>query len=579
LLAIIVGVNGGYAISQTPVPDREVRGEQVLTRGPVHEAFAGFISYNPEPGILVQSAPPEAINELPPDLRPEGDNITWIPGYWAWDDERNDFLWISGTWRALPPGREWISGYWSPTTQGYQWTSGYWADATLRETTYLPRPPETLEAGPNVAAPSPDYGWTPGCWVWHQNSYAWRAGYWNQGRSDWEWNPAHYVWTPRGYIFVDGFWDYSVARRGMLFAPVFFESRVYSQRGYRYSPTIVISLGAFVENLFLRPRYSHYYFGDYYASSYRNSGFYSSFAFQSSRNGYDPVYSHQRWVHRDDAQWERRFESSHQYRRDHQSARPPRTWTAQRELASRPDSSKSNSLLMAAPLDQLARGKDTLVKLKPVVEDERQHLAQRGQEIQKFRENRRELEVRGKDTKAGEPVLQPRPTKVNRPGSPIVGKQSSQLLKAHGRPPESRQGPVPNELVRPVPEQVPGSGPQTKIPGPKTVPRMVEPNKGSPRPQQVPGSKPRAKIPGAETVPRVVEPNRESTKPQQLPGSRQQTEKPRPQSAPNKTTVSKGNPRREKAEPRGKPGQPESKPTKNVPPPPVEESKPKKKEK
>lgn len=33
---------------------------------------------------------------LPPDQKPEGDDVAWIPGYWAWDDERNDFLWVSG---------------------------------------------------------------------------------------------------------------------------------------------------------------------------------------------------------------------------------------------------------------------------------------------------------------------------------------------------------------------------------------------------------------------------------------------------------------------------------------------------
>ncbi|MDF1811236.1 MAG: hypothetical protein P1V20_03450 [Verrucomicrobiales bacterium] len=630
-VAIIVGVSAGIATGQTS----DVQGEQVLTRGPVHEAFAGIINYNPEPGLLVESAPPEAINELPPEMRPEGDNITWIPGYWAWDDERNDFLWISGTWRALPPGREWISGYWSPTTQGYQWTSGYWADSTLRETTYLPRPPETLETGPNVVAPSSDYGWTPGCWVWHQESYAWRAGYWNEGRSDWEWNPAHYVWTPRGYIFVDGFWDYSVARRGILFAPVFFDSRVYSRRDYRYSPTIVISLGAFVEHLFLRPRYSHYYFGDYYASSYRNRGFYSSFAFQSSRNGYDPVYSHQRWEHRNDAQWERRFEASHQYRRDNKSARPPRTWSTQRDLASRSDAPKSDTLVMATPLDQLARGKGTPVKLQTVVADERQRLAQRGHEVQKFLENRRELEVRSKDPQAGKLASQTKPTKVERPGSPIVGKQSNQLLKAHGLPPASRSGPDPNELVRPGSGQVPGNRPRTKVPGTQTVPRMVEPQKGSPGPQQTPGTRPQTKIPVPQTGPREVEPKRGDPRPEQTPGNRPQTkipiprtgpravepkrgnpasrpqtkipvpktvpgvvepkrdprpqtvpgnrskqESPRPQSEPRKTSQQKGDPGRGKSEPRGRPSQPEIKPAaKSIPVLPIEDSKPKKKEK
>ena len=50
--------------------------------------------------------------------------MAWIPGYWAWDDERTDFLWVSGIWRALPPGRQWVPGYWGRSGQGAQWTSG-----------------------------------------------------------------------------------------------------------------------------------------------------------------------------------------------------------------------------------------------------------------------------------------------------------------------------------------------------------------------------------------------------------------------------------------------------------------------
>jgi WXXGXW repeat (2 copies) len=81
------------------------QGVQVPTRGPVHEAFAGVVTFNPEPGVEAPKAPPELIKEVPPDERPEGATVSRIPGYWAWDDERNDFLWVSGVWRALPPGR------------------------------------------------------------------------------------------------------------------------------------------------------------------------------------------------------------------------------------------------------------------------------------------------------------------------------------------------------------------------------------------------------------------------------------------------------------------------------------------
>ena len=93
-------------------------GVQVLTRGPVHEAFAETVTFDPEQGIVVPTAPPAAIEELPPDQKPEGANVAWIPGYWGWDDERSDFLWVSGIWRALPPGRQWVPGYWGKSGQG-----------------------------------------------------------------------------------------------------------------------------------------------------------------------------------------------------------------------------------------------------------------------------------------------------------------------------------------------------------------------------------------------------------------------------------------------------------------------------
>ncbi|HEY5914407.1 MAG TPA: hypothetical protein VJA21_27775 [Verrucomicrobiae bacterium] len=451
VLVILIGTSWGLAICRAQQADRDVPGEQVLTRGPVHEAFAGIVTFNPQPGIVVTKAPPDVIEEVPPEERPEGDNVAWIPGYWGWDDERSDFLWVSGTWRALPPGRQWMAGYWSKTTQGYQWTSGYWADATARETTYLPPPPATVEAGPNIAAPSVDYGWTPGCWIWYQGRYAWRPGYWAPCRADWEWTPAYYAWTPRGYIFVGGFWDYSVQRRGVLFAPVYFESGVYSRRGYYYSPTIVIDLGVFTDHLFLRPSYHHYYFGDYYAPSYYQGGFYASFSFQSSRYGYDPIYSHQRWEHRQDREWEHRIEASYQYRRDHETARPPRTWAAQRTIDPATVESRQNRVLVATPISQLAARKDSRMRFQPVAKQERQQLAQRGQEVQKSRDQRQTLEARAVDTSARKPGQVIEPAKVPLPRSPIVAKPANQLARKQA-PPQAQRAPKPDLKIQPKPE-------------------------------------------------------------------------------------------------------------------------------
>ena len=474
-LVILIGISWGMAICRAQQPDNDVSGAQVLTRGPVHEAFAGMVTFNPEPGIMVTKAPPDVIEEMPPEERPEGDNVAWIPGYWAWDDERSDFLWVSGTWRALPPGRAWMAGYWGKTTQGYQWTSGYWADATARETTYLPPPPATVEVGPNIAAPSMDYGWTPGCWIWYQGRYAWRPGYWVQGRVDWEWTPAYYVWTPRGYIFVEGFWDYPVERRGLLFAPVYFESGVYSRRGYSYSPMIAIDLGVFTDHLFLRPRYQHYYFGDYYAASYSQGGFYASFSFQSSRYGYDPIFSHQRWEHRQDREWEPRVEASYQYRRDHEIARPPRTWAAQRSINPSTAESRQNRVVVGASIAQLAKRTDSPMRFQPVAKVERQQLALRGQEVQKARDQRRTVEVQAVDTTVRKPGGVFEPAKVTLPRSPIVAKSVNQL-RGNQSPPKAQQAPKPDLKLQPKSETS-GRQPNVDQGNPQSQLRQAEPGK------------------------------------------------------------------------------------------------------
>src|SRR5262245_15101358 len=83
------------------------KGVEVLARGPVHEAFASLADSAP-PSVQVKKKPPDALEEMPPDEKPEGD-VVWIGGYWAWDDDRTDFLWVSGIWRVQPPEKRWVA--------------------------------------------------------------------------------------------------------------------------------------------------------------------------------------------------------------------------------------------------------------------------------------------------------------------------------------------------------------------------------------------------------------------------------------------------------------------------------------
>ena len=423
---------------------------QVLTRGPVHEAFAETVTFDPEPGLVVPKAPPAAIEELPPDQKPEGANVAWIPGYWGWDDERKDFLWVSGVWRDLPPGRQWMPGYWGRSAQGSQWTSGYWADAKVREVAYLSEPPATVEAGPNIAAPSADSTWLPGCWIWHQSRYAWRPGFWATVQPDWDWIPAHYVYAPRGYVFVDGYWDYSVGRRGVLFAPVYFDTGVYTRPGFSYSPATVIDLGVFANHLFLRPQYQHYYFGDYYAANYQAAGFYPSYSYNSGRYGYDPIYAHERWQHRQDGQWEGRVAADFQNRRNHEDARPPRTWAAQKALGASEAGARERGLAVASPLSQFTTSANSPLRFQAIDQSERQKLGQHGQDVQRFREERQKLETSVAVPSAEAPAKQSVPATVTLPRSPIVARPLADLGKEHV-PPQMHEAPKPDLRIEAKP--------------------------------------------------------------------------------------------------------------------------------
>ena len=414
--ASVVGVftSPTIASAQSAVVDS---GYEELTRGPVHEAFAESVSFEPEPGMIVTTAPPDLIDELPPEVQPEGDNVEWISGYWMWDDDRSDYLWISGVWRDLPPSRQWVPGYWDDLSGGqWQWVGGYWEDTDRQVVDYISTaPPESLERGPSVRASSSDQTWIPGNWIWADTSYNWRPGYWSPLRSGWTWVPSRYVWTPRGYIFVDGYWDYEVARRGVLFAPVHFAHRSWQRPGFNYRPSLVVSLNVFRDYLFYRPRASHYYFGDYYDSRYRTRGYDPSFVWHNRRGHYDPIYAYQRWHHRDDRNWDRQRRERFEYLARHADARPPHTWSAMRQLRDRRGNDASiRNQFFASTLANYANdgGRDRRFqkvsdsRLKRIVDQRREtrSFADRRQKLESSKVDRRQAVSRLKDGFARSPI-------------------------------------------------------------------------------------------------------------------------------------------------------------------------------
>ncbi|TWT93472.1 hypothetical protein Pla108_39660 [Botrimarina colliarenosi] len=290
---------------------------QPLEQGPVHEAFAApvgqFCAVSEEQAnTVLEKEPPARINELPPAQQPEGDNVQWIPGYWMWSIDREDYVWVSGVWRDVPPGREWTPGSWVQVSGGYAWSPGYWASASTTEVAYLPAPPESLEEGPSSPAPSDDHFWIPGCWNYVNQDYQWRPGYWYRTQPNWVWTPSYYNYTPRGYIFVNGYWDMPLYGRGVLYAPVYWNNPIYGRPGFAYRPRSVVNTSLLVANLFVNPYRNHYFYGNY-GPGFRNQGLYPWFGFSNAGFGgrglgggfgaafgggfryYDPLFSYYRY--------------------------------------------------------------------------------------------------------------------------------------------------------------------------------------------------------------------------------------------------------------------------------------------
>jgi hypothetical protein len=270
--------------------------------------------------------------------------------------------------------------------------------------------------------------------------YAWQPGYWTAVQTSWIWVPPHYAWTPCGVLFVPGYWDYTLPRRGLLFAPVAFPATVYVQPAFVYTPVVVVQQTVLVQHLFCRPSYGHYYFGDYYDPGFRRSGFVAWFEFGNvgfggggfggggivaggggggfrRHGGFDPIYAQAAAVgRRDDPMWERRVRTSYERRVADPGLRPAQTYlAARREMALRPASAREASLV--APLAQVAASNPMNLRLERVDAQRREAIDRRAEALRTFQSRRIDQEtrlaavraeaVRSRPQAAFSPVAQP----------------------------------------------------------------------------------------------------------------------------------------------------------------------------
>jgi hypothetical protein len=531
---------------QPPPPQQRTAESQIdaevetVLRGPLHEAFAEPVQPDPAPGLTISKQPPEPIDEIPPAAKPADESVVWIPGYWAWDDERNDFLWISGVWRAPPPDRRWVPGYWMEAEGGHQWISGFWTSIEAEEIAYLPPPPESLEEGPTSEPPSEDSYWVSGCWVYQDRDYAWRPGYWGTYRSGWVWLPAHYIWTPRGVIFIDGYWDYPLVTRGQIFASAYFRGDFYRRPGYRYSPSVSVNIGNLMVHLFVRPRHHHYYWGDYYGDRYHQAGFlvWSEFGY---RRSYDPlfVYYQTHYRHRG-IDYAQRLRGWHEHYRQHEDRRPARTMKAQAQLAARVETdAQVRHSLLGQPIDELMSDRNAKQRFRRLEDRERQSLAESTTELRGLTRQRVEIEAGQKS-----PSETDKPRTDRLPATP-EGKFQLPQTRRFSKSDETRRPPAKSPRSGDdVPARETPKAPETER---EPVIPEVDPDT---RPGTQPKVPPRVDRPGQKIPPRETEPRTPRREPQPQP-------KPDPPKTPQPKFEQPKTPELPKVDPPKRPKQPE----------------------
>jgi hypothetical protein len=500
-----------------PVP----QGVEVQARGPVHEAYADLTA-EPVPTQMVPKHPPKALEEMPPEEKPDGD-VVWISGYWQWDEERKDFLWVSGLWRVPPPGKRWVAGYWRDNGDQSQWVPGFWTaveqEDRPQQVTYLPQPPAPPEVAPPGSPPTPDSFYVPGGWAWNGTQYVWRAGYWARVQPGYVWVAAHYRWTPSGYVYIPGYWDLAVAERGILYAPVYVSPAVVSV-GFVYTPCYAVSDTIVVDALFVRPCCCHYYFGDYYGPAYRDCGFETCVVY--SRSHYDGIFVYASYEHRYEPNWVSVQINLSEERHAGRAPVPPRTLVQQNTIINNVtnvtnvtniNNSTVNRTTVLMPASKLAAAKGiATVKLDPAA---RAQAREHAQAVQQVAYQRHQSEVAGPGGAPTHPrtaalsVPKPRPVEAHAaPGSPPstgrkLGAPASAASAAHAAQPQGGAHPSANTAAGHPGNVPPGSyRPGTMSP---YAPPGAHP--GMPPGHNPPGTHPPGQPPPGHQPPQGTRPN------------------------------------------------------------------------
>jgi len=213
----------GPATELEPIPAAADprRGEATAPEGETRRATHDALQA-PEPRtradrVYSRQQPPAPIAERPAGVRP-GRRAQWVPGYWDWDTEQNQFVWVGGTWQVAPPGSIWVAGRWRRDDGGWYRVPGFWSrrrelqgalnnDAAASQPSWRATgPPADHPADTPAAAPGPDFFFIPGHYTPDGDRLAWKPGFWARLQPGWDWVPARWVRRPAGWEFRAGHW-------------------------------------------------------------------------------------------------------------------------------------------------------------------------------------------------------------------------------------------------------------------------------------------------------------------------------------------------------------------------------------
>jgi len=204
ILAVLFGFKA-ESQAVTPVSDAK----------PIHEAFVMPVRDALPPLVIARAPPSSQQEQIPP--QPISDAI-WISGYWSWNENNGDFVWVCGVWRRPPADHQWIPGNWVQYQGAWTRESGFWSATPLENLVYIAKAPPASIADTIPASPGNNYFWIRGYWDYAQNNYQWLSGKWELSNPDWVMTPAQYIWRASGYVFIPMYWDFALDLRGKAYS-------------------------------------------------------------------------------------------------------------------------------------------------------------------------------------------------------------------------------------------------------------------------------------------------------------------------------------------------------------------------